>query len=207
MTCVIENEELAFAESETTVYLWLKTSNKFIPFSELENCKWGDNTKFVFNIVNEPLKPKSVFKKIKPTQPPFNTKVNYPEYKLTLPEITIPKQEPVIPVSPEQSLNDLFIGGAASVALLLSVIQQIKQKKKESESANCCAKIQHIETEFNKIQQESKESNKTLHAEIIEQYKEMKELKEDANEVKEILSKIIDKLPIGDQNVKKRTED
>jgi hypothetical protein len=35
----------------------------------------------------------------------------------------------------------------------------------------------------------------------------MKELKEDAIEVKEIISKIIDKLPLGDQDVKKRTED
>ncbi len=207
MTCVIENEELAFAESKTTVYLWLKTSNKFIPFSELENCKWGDNTKFVLNIVNEPIKSKPLLKKPILPVSAFYTKADYPEYKLTFPEISIPKSEPILPELPEQSFNDMLIGGAASVALLLSVIQQIKQKKKESESANCCAKIQYIESEFNKIQQESKESNKTLHAEIIEQYKEMKELKEDATEVKEIISKIIDKLPLGDQDVKKRTED
>lgn len=205
MTCVIENEELAFAESETTVYLWLKTSNRFIPFADLEKCIWGDNTKFVFNIVNEPLKTKPTLKKTKITTPPFNTKVEYPEYKLTISEIKIPKSEPKPIEPPETSLNDLFIGGAASVALLMSVVQQVKKAKEEKERSNCCAKVIQIETELNKIQIESKQDNKALHAEIIEHYKEMKELRDDSLETKEIISKIIDRMR-GD-HVKERTED
>lgn len=205
MTCVIENEELAFAESQTTVYLWLKTSNRFIPFADLDKCVWGDNTKFVFNIVNEPLKPKSIFKKVKPVDPPFNTKTEYPEYKLTFPEISIPKQEPIIPELQETSLNDLFIGGAASVALLMSVIQQVKKAKEEKERSNCCAKVVQLETEITKIQAESKQDNKALHAEIIEHYKEMKELRDDSLETKEIISKIIDRM--RGNHAKERTED
>ncbi len=205
MTCVIENEELAFAESETTVYLWLKTSNRFIPFSDLEKCVWGDNTKFVFNIVNEPLKPKSVFKKVKPTTTPFNTKIEYPEYKLTLPEISMPKLEPKPVEPPEASLNDLFIGSAASVALLMSVMQQVKKAKEEKERSNCCAKVVQLETEITKIQAESKQDNKALHAEIIEHYKEMKELRDDSLETKEIISKVIDRM--RGNHAKERTED
>jgi predicted phage-related endonuclease len=96
------------------------------------------------------------------------------------------------------STNELFVGGTAILALAMSAMQQIKKKKEQLEQQKCCSdskiSINKLETDIKELQAKEKESNKTLHAEIYEQYKELKELRDDSQEVKEILSKVIDKL-------------
>lgn len=96
------------------------------------------------------------------------------------------------------STNELFVGGTAILALAMSAMQQIKKKKEQLEQQKCCSdskiSINKLETDIKELQAKEKESSKTLHAEIYEQYKEIKELRDDSQEVKEILSKVIDKL-------------
>ncbi len=96
------------------------------------------------------------------------------------------------------STNELFVGGTAILALAMSAMQQIKKKKEQLEQQKCCSdskiSINKLETDIKELQAKEKESSKTLHAEIYEQYKELKELRDDSQEVKEILSKVIDKL-------------
>ena len=112
-------------------------------------------------------------------------------------------QAPIdIPKPPDNtsllSTNELFVGGTAVLALAMSAIQQIKKKKEQLEQQKCCndskMSINKLETDIKELQAKEKESSKALHAEIYEQYKELKELRDDSQEVKEILSKVIDKL-------------
>ncbi len=112
-------------------------------------------------------------------------------------------QAPIdIPKPPDNtsllSTNELFVGGTAVLALAMSAIQQIKKKKEQLEQQKCCndskISINKLETDIKELQAKEKESSKALHAEIYEQYKELKELRDDSQEVKEILSKVIDKL-------------
>jgi len=95
------------------------------------------------------------------------------------------------------STNELFVGGTAILALAISAMQQIKKKKEQLEQQKCCndskISINKLENDIEMLKSKEKESSKALHAEIYEQYKEIKEMREDSNEIKEILSKVIDK--------------
>ena len=96
------------------------------------------------------------------------------------------------------STNELFVGGTAILALAMSAMQQIKKKKEQLEQQKCCSEskvsINNLKNDVEMLKSKEKESSKALHAEIYEQYKEIKEMREDSNEIKEILSKVIDKL-------------
>lgn len=222
MSCIIENEELAFGETQSgKVFLALKKANKFIPMEDIDKCIWGENNKFVFYVQEEPqAKPKvSFLKKPLVQSKPFNTYITYPKYELELeqikPLIIQPQKEIVEPVNtPELAVQDLFVGGAATIAMILSVLQQVKQKKQEAESAKCCSEskieIQKINYKFQEFEQKinakNEKENKALYAEMYEHYKELKEVKEDIDSTKEVLSKAINHIQ-EISNVKKRTED
>lgn len=222
MSCVIENEDLAFGESESgNVYLFLKKSNKYIPMKDIDKCIWGDNNKFVFYIAEEEIKKKqSVFKKPVISNKPFNNFVQYPKYELKLEDMkplvlqqekTIENQIPQNDVFP---IDTLFIGGAATIAMLMSVFQQAKQKKQQIESNKCCAdskieiqKVNYKLQEFEqKVNAKNEKENKALYAEMYEHYKELKEVKEEVDDTKQVLSKAINHIQ-EISNVKKRTED
>jgi len=211
--CII-NEELKLAENEKgELYFYLVNSKKFISSKEFENCDLGDNTKFVFYTIDEAPPKKKVYKKNDINRNNNQSFVfdssNYSlsPGKFELKELTplILKEED-IPIKEElplsNSISDIFVGGAASVALALSVFQQIRQKKKEAESSACCnnnkIEINSIKTELKAVKKEieakHESSNKAMHAEIIEHYKEMKEMKDDFDEVKDVIEKIIDKV-------------
>lgn len=221
MSCIIENEDLSFGESESgRIYLFLKKANKYIPFDNINDCIWGDNNKFVFYVQEEPKPKKSISFLKKPTaSKPFNTHVVYPKYELKLQEmkpLTLDAHEPLPIQLPEEkyNLNDIFVGSAAGIAMLLSVIQQVKQKKQQAESAKCCSEskieIQKINYKFQELEQKinakNEKENKALYAEMYEHYKELKEVKEDIDSTKEVLSKAINHIQ-EISNVKKRTED
>jgi len=94
------------------------------------------------------------------------------------------------------------------VALVMSVIQQVRQKKKETESTLCCnnnkmeiskfdAKLQKLETEINA---KSEKDNKGMIAEILETRKEIKDIKEEFNSNKEDLYKLVEIIQLQNQN-------
>jgi len=219
--CII-NEEIKLAENEKgELYFYLVASKQYIPYKDLSDCDFGDNAKFVFYTIDEAPPKKKVYKKND------NTGINGQSFvfgssnyslspgKLELKEfIPLTLKEEEIPIKEElplsNSISDFFVGGAASVALALSVFQQVRQKKKEAESSMCCnnnkIEINSIKTELKAMKKEieakHESSNKAMHAEIIEHYKEMKEIKDDFDEVKNVIEKIIDK--VGNKESEKK---
>lgn len=196
----IENESIRFVEVNGTFLMYLPTRKIYITTEDFVNCPIGDNVRFVFDMVDEPIK-----KKVKPVietdSPPFYSQepealdlsLKIEPIMYTQTKQNKPIQEPDLPFD--------FTGLVASSALVLALIQQAYQKKKQAESAKCCSeskvRISQLDSEIKrletKIETKNEESSKTLHAEIVEQYKEMKELREDATEVKEIIQRLIDR--------------
>ncbi len=100
---------------------------------------------------------------------------------------------------PEQNkvtdINSILVGGTAILAMAMSALQNIKQKKDKLENQKCCSdsklRLSNIEQDINTLKAQSKESDKAVHAEIYEQYKQLKELREDSEEVKTLVEKLI----------------
>jgi len=221
--CII-NEPMLFAIGESgTKYLYLKNSKYYVKMDDLINCKFEDGAKFIFYTNDESPPKKKDMKKEKEYEYIHNIRndisfINNNNYSLSPSKLKIErivlqnqKNEERFPKNIDyisNSISDFFIGGIASIALFLSIFNQIKQKKKDIESNNCCinnkTEIENIKVEIEKakeqINKNNQNSNKAIYAEMIEHYKELKETKDDLNNVKDILEKIIDKK--GEKNVK-----
>jgi hypothetical protein len=203
---LIENEIVEFKAGDKALLLDRKIE---ITIDEFKECDIGNNVVIRIKTEDEVVpidlqnqkptkrKPK---KSIDDSNAPFNQSYPLPDYKL---EINPPVySQEIEAVDTETNHKESIIGVegvVASIAMVLAIAQQIKQKKSEAESKKCCAdnkikfgeydsKIQALDT---KIDEKTKQESKALHAEIYEQYKELKELKDDSNELKEVLSRLI----------------
>jgi hypothetical protein len=92
--------------------------------------------------------------------------------------------------------------------MVMSVMQQVRQKKKEAEASICCnnnkveiskfdMKLQKLETE---IKAKSEKDNKGMFAEILETRKEIRDMKEDFEHGKEDLQKLIEIIELKSKN-------
>ncbi len=198
----IENESIRFVEVNGTFLMYLPNRKIYITTDDFVNCPIGDNVRFVFDMVDEPIKKKIINTPSMPSDDtsfysaepnPIDLSLKIEPIMYTQTRENKPIQEPDLPFD--------FTGLVASSALVLAIIQQAYQKKKQAESAKCCSdskvKISQLDSEIKrletKIETKNEESSKALHAEIIEQYKEMKELRDDANDVKEVVQRLIDR--------------
>lgn len=199
---ILENESIRFVAINGTFMMYLPNRKVYITTDDFVNCPIGDNVRFVFDMVDEPIKKKTILKPViqddgvpfysaEPTPIDLSLKIEPIMYTQT--KENKPIQEPDLPFD--------VTGLIASSALVLAIIQQAYQKKKQAESAKCCSdskiKISQLDSEIKrletKIETKNEESSKALHAEIVEQYKEMKELRDDANDVKEVVQRLIDR--------------
>lgn len=198
----IENESIRFVEVNGTFLMYLPNRKIYITTDDFVNCPIGDNVRFVFDMVDEPIKKKIINTPSMPSDDtsfysaepnPIDLSLKIEPIMYTQTRENKPIQEPDLPFD--------FTGLVASSALVLAIIQQAYQKKKQAESAKCCSdskvKISQLDSEIKrletKIETKNEESSKALHAEIVEQYKEMKELRDDANDVKEVVQRLIDR--------------
>lgn len=217
-----------FAIGESgTKYLYLKNSKYFIKMDELKDCKFEDGAKFIIYTTDESPPKKKDINKGKINEYNYNSGnyipfINNNNYSLSPSQLKIErivlqnqKNEERIPENIDfisNSISDFFVGGIASIALFLTMFNQIKQKKKEVENNNCCinnkTQIENLKVEIekskNQINKDNENSNKAIYAEMFEHYKELKETKEDLNNVKDILEKVINKNSIqkGEKNGK-----
>lgn len=211
--CII-NEPMLLAQGQSgKLYIYLNNSKKYIDMDQLQNCDFEDGAKFVFYTIDE--KP-PIKKDIKNHEPVHNLRnnipfVNHNNYALSPSPLKIENITLQLPKDEENkkrdldnisnNINDFFIGGAASVALILSVINQVRQKKKDADNALCCnnnkIEVNNIKVEMEKIKGEinskHESSNKAIYAEMLEHYKELKETKDDLNNMKDIMEKVIEK--------------
>jgi hypothetical protein len=225
--CII-NEPMMFAIGDSGIkYLYLKNSKYYIKMDDLKDCKFEKGAKFIIYTSDEAPPKKRDINKDKKNEYNYNARndisfIDNSNYSLSPSKLKIEriilqnqKNEERVPENIDfisNSISDFFIGGIASIALFLSIFNQIKQKKKEIENNKCCinnkTQIENIKIEIQKNKDQCKEknesSNKAIYAEIFEHYKELKETKEDLNNVKDILEKVIDKnfIQKGEKNVK-----
>ena len=79
--------------------------------------------------------------------------------------------------------------------MIYSIINQAKQKKDKLEQTKCCTEsklnYEKLNAKIEKIIADNESNKKTLYAEVYEHYKE---LKEDTDNLKNVVSKIIDKI-------------
>ncbi len=212
LTSKLLNEEISLAETRGAVLFLIKSTGKLLTREEFYACIDNDmlfEPKLVFGIATEPQKPKLSKNLTKlSTENTLEDKISFfseyskPEFKLEYTPVmykatqvtTVPKN------TNNSSYGDVFVGLAATAALAMSAIQQIKKKKEQLENQKCCSEskisINKLETDITKLKTEletkTKESSKALHAEIYEQYKEIKEMREDAENIKDIVSKLVD---------------
>lgn len=189
--------------------------NQWITLEEFKYCNILPNTKFVLKTAEEKVKIKDV--KIHSNYGTVSSFNDNHDYSLSFPlilndfglvdttlyaETQQPQSKPIDPPDNITSnITDFIIGGTAFIAMIMSILQQIHQKKKETEASICCdnnkVNIQKLQTELKSLEQQintsQEKSNKTLHAEIFEQYKEIKDIKENFNELQDIIEKIIDR--------------
>ena len=205
---VIENDEIRFGVGQQSgeLYYILTRQKLVLTTKEFNDCDFGVGVKIVMNYSLET-------PKLGKPMPVILPMVTQDSFKPDLSGLSIQFVEPLpqlekVKLQVEEEPNpfftpaDLMIGGVSSLVMVMAVVQTINQKRKEAESAKCCSdnklSVSNIDAKVTKLEAELKakaeESNKVLHAEIYEQYKEMKDLREDAQGVKEILSKVIDKI-------------
>lgn len=189
--------------------------NQWITLEEFKYCNILPNTKFVLKIAEEKVKIKDV--KIHSNYGTVSSFNDNHDYSLSFPlnlndfglvdttlyaETQQPQSKPIDPPDNITSnITDFIIGGTAFIAMIMSILQQIRQKKKETDASVCCnnnkVNIQKLQTELKSLEQQintsQEKSNKALHAEIFEQYKEIKDIKENFNELQNIIEKVIDR--------------
>lgn len=194
---------------------FISYGNQWITLEEFKYCNILPNTKFVLKIAEEKVKIKDV--KIHSNYGNVSSFNDNHDYSLSFPlklndfglvdttlyaETQQPQSKPIDPPDNITSnITDFIIGGTAFIAMIMSILQQIHQKKKETEASICCnnnkVNIQKLQTELKSLEQQintsQEKSNKTLHAEIFEQYKEIKDIKENFNELQDIIEKVIDR--------------
>jgi len=189
--------------------------NRWLTLEEFKHCNILPDTKFVLKIAEEKVKIKNVANNSNiRSLTSFNDHNDYSLLSplvindfgitetITYAETQQPQSTPIDPPDNITSnVTDFVIGGAAFLAMIMSILQQIRQKKKEAEATMCCnnnkIEIQKFETELKKLEQKidasQEKNNKALHAEIFEQYKEIKEIKENFDELQTVLEKVIDR--------------
>ncbi len=221
--CNIKGEIKLGSNEKGETFIWWNEGNKWLTLDEFEKCSIEPGTKFVLHIKNEIIH--KVNKNVSSYHDPisfiaFNSNNNYSLSPSPLKlqkvelknEIRQESKHEAIPSSNSNitSISDLFVGGAAAIAMALSVAQQIRQKKKEAEASICCnnnkieiskfdAKLQKLETEMKASQEKE---NKSLIAEVLETRKEIRDIKEQFETGKEDVQKIIDIIEIQMKNKK-----
>jgi len=196
MKCIIENERISFVSINNETKLWLRNSNTFITMDYFYACDLGNDVRFVFYIDQElpsQIKKKSIFKK-QDILKPFQTVIDYPNFELHKPELIKLNLEPD---QQKENYTDVVGVTIGSLALLYSAYNQIKQKKKQLEESKCCSEsklnYEKLNTKIENLISQSESNKKALYTEIYENYKELKELKEDSTEIKQVVSKLIDR--------------
>ena len=210
LPCKIEGHLQLGADQQNNTYIWYVPENRWLSMEEFAKCEIGNNVKIVLRIQNEKVKSKNV--STHPHNLPTATFFSATDFSLAPSSLKLddfgitnyeqqpePETNPTPPPDPT-SLSDVFTGAAATLAMILSVAQQVRQKKKEAEANLCCnnnkieinkfdAKLQKLETE---IKTKSEKDNKGVIAEILEARKEIKEIKEEFESGKEDLQKVIE---------------
>ena len=222
--CNINGELKIGANDKGETFVWWPAQDRWLSMDEFKKCEIEPGTKFVLYIKNE-IKHKVVNKNVASninsiSSTPFNSNFNYslspsPLKIEKINPITYEQQQiitestPITTVDPT-SISDLFVGGAAAIAMVMSVAQQIRQKKKEAESSLCCnnnkIEISKFDMKLQKLEAEIKAShekdNKGMIAEILETRKEIKDIKEEFESGKEDIQKLIEIINIQTQNKK-----
>ena len=218
--CRIEGELKLGANDSNQTFIWYVPENRWLNMEEFAKCEIGSDVKIVLKIQNEKVKSTHVAShhthlsnasfnniydfSLAPTPLKLNDMgvLHYEEQSQPEP-ISTPTPPPN-----STSLSDLFVGGAATLAMIMSVAQQVRQKKKEAEASVCCnnnkmeiskfdMKLQKLETE---IKAQSQKDNKGMLAEILETRKEIKDIKEEFASGKEDLQKIIEIIELQSKN-------
>jgi len=220
--CVIKGELKIGSNQKGETFVWWSDGNKWLSMEEFKKCEIEDGTRFVLYIkddIKHKVDQKNEYSHSFSTNySTFNSGINYSisptplkidNIKLIQNEIRQLESKPITSIPPDTtSISDLFIGGAASIALLMSVVQQVRQKKKEAEASVCCnnnkieiskfdAKIQKLETE---LKTKAEKDNKGVFAEILEARKEIRDIKEEFKHGKEDLQKLIDIVALNSKN-------
>jgi hypothetical protein len=208
--CRIEGQLKLGANQNNETFIWYVPENRWLNMEEFTKCEIGTDVKIVLKIQNEKVKKHaSNYPDLSLT--PFNNNFDYnlSPSKLVLTDMGVlhyEEQSQSEPVSTSTtppnttSLGDIFTGSAAAIAMVMAVMQQVKQKKNEAEATMCCnnnkieiskfdMKLQKLETE---IKAKTEKDNKGMFAEILETRKEIKDIKEEFASGKEDLQKIIE---------------
>lgn len=220
--CRISGQLKIGASDAGETFVWWDEGNKWLTMDEFQTCEIEPGTKLILQVKEETQY--KVNKKYvapyhsSPITPPFNTDLSYSlapsPLTLNLKELIYETGQPTQPQTIPQpdhivnSISDLFIGGAATVALALSVLQQVKQKKQQIEANLCCnnnkieinkfdVKLQKLEADF---KAEQVKDNKSFIAELAETRREIKEVKDNLNQDKEDIQKIVDIIQLQTQN-------
>jgi hypothetical protein len=223
IVCNIKGEIKLGSNDKGETFIWWTDGNKWLTLDEFEKCSIEPGTKFVLRIQNE------ITHKVNKNVSSYNDPVSFPSfnsnnnYSLSPSPLKIQnvelkneiRQEPKHETIPSTnnnitSISDLFVGGAAAIAMALSVAQQIRQKKNEAEASMCCnnnkieiskfdTKIQKLETE---IKAKSEKENKGMIAEILETRKEIKDIKEEFENSQDNLKKLIEIIDMQRKNKK-----
>ena len=216
--CRIEGELKLGANQSNETFIWYVPENRWLNMEEFTKCEIGTDVKIVLKIQNEKVKKHaSNYPDLSLTTFNNNFDYNLSPSKLVLTDMGVlhyeeqsqpePVSTPATPSNPI-TLSDLFVGGAATLAMIMSVAQQVRQKKKEAEASVCCnnnkmeiskfdMKLQKLETE---IKTQSQKDNKGMLAEILETRKEIKDIKEEFESGKEDLQKIIEIIELQSKN-------
>lgn len=220
--CRISGQLKIGASDAGETFVWWDEGNKWLTMDEFQACEIEPGTKLILQ-VKEEIQYKVNKKYVapyhsSPITPPYNTDLSYslapPPLTLNLKDFTYEIGQPTQPQAIPQpdhisaSISDLLVGGAASIALVLSILQQVKQKKQQAESQLCCnnnkieinkfnAKLQKLEADF---KAEQSKDNKSFIAELVEIRREIKEVRDHLNQDKEDIQKIVDILQLQTQN-------
>ena len=218
--CIINGELKLGANENNQTFIWYVPENRWLNMAEFAKCEIGSDVKIVLKIQNEKVKSKNALPYT--NNPPLASFNNHHDFGISPAALTLndmgilsheeqhqpePLSTPITPPNPT-SLSDLFVGGAATLAMIMSVAQQIRQKKNEAEASMCCnnnkveiskfdMKLQKLETE---IKAKSEKDNKGMFAEILETRKEIKDIKEEFESGKEDLQKIIEIIELQSKN-------
>jgi len=216
--CIIDGEIKLGSNERGETFIWWNEGQRWLNMEEFQKCEIKPGTKFILQIQNEKVKIKNASPSAYSTSAiPFSTNIDYSispsPLKLEDMRMIQYEQQPESEATPTPppdptSITDLFVGGAATLAMILSVAQQVRQKKKEAEANLCCnnnkieitkfdAKLQKLETE---IKAKSEKDNKGMIAEILETRKEIKDIKEEFASGKEDLQKIIEIIELQSKN-------
>jgi hypothetical protein len=217
--CRIEGELKLGANESNQTFVWYIPEQRWLTMEEFAKCEIGSDVKIVLKIQNEKVKSKNALPYTNNSPLiPFNNNHDFgispgaltlQDLGLTNEEIQQPINETKHPIdTPTTTISDLFVGGAATIAMALSIAQQIRQKKNEAEASMCCnnnkmeiskfdMKLQKLETE---LKAKAEKDNKGLIAEVLETRKEIKEIKENFETGKQDIQKIIEIIDIQMKN-------